>query len=77
MDDINCKIGENQQQADFINEHELLGRVPISRRTLYTWRDKGTIPYIKGARRVIYFWPSVRESLLRLQKGGANVQPEV
>jgi predicted site-specific integrase-resolvase len=58
----------------FIDEKELLARLPVSRRTLWQWREDGKIPCVRvpGGRRVIYHLPSVEAALLRLQKGGAR-----
>lgn len=59
-----------QHDAGFINEATALSRVPVSRRTWYSWRRKG-LPYIRlpGSRRVLYDWGSVRQWLLRQQRG--------
>jgi predicted DNA-binding transcriptional regulator AlpA len=56
--------------AEFIDEKQLLKRLPISRRTLWDWRAEGKIPFLRlGRRRVLYHWPSVQAALLRQQKG--------
>jgi predicted site-specific integrase-resolvase len=58
-------------KADFINEKELLKRLPISRRTLFSWRISGKIPCVRlGGRRILFHWPSVESALLRHQRGG-------
>lgn len=55
----------------FLDVEQLLKRLPISRGTLRNWMANGSIPYIKAqGRRIIFDWPSVRESLLRRQRGG-------
>jgi predicted site-specific integrase-resolvase len=61
-------------EAGFIDEKELLKRLPVSRRTLWQWRETGKIPCVRvpGGRRVIFHWDSVQAALLRLQKGGAR-----
>lgn len=59
----------------FITERELLRDfLPVSRRTLTSWKAKGWIPFIKapGGRRVLYDSASVRTALIRLQRGGAE-----
>ena len=66
---------ENSQapgsKADFINEKQLLERLPVSRRTLFAWRKSGKIPYVQlGGRRILFHWPSVEATLLRHQRGG-------
>jgi hypothetical protein len=58
------------ERAEFINEKQLLARLPISRRTLGYWKANGTIPFIKIGRRCLYDWPSVQGALLRRQRGG-------
>jgi hypothetical protein len=54
----------------FINEVECLRRVPVSRRTWYSWRITGKVPTVKVGRRCLYHWDSVVAALLRMQKGG-------
>jgi len=60
--------------AGFIDEKELLKRLPVSRRTLFAWRETGKIPCVRlpGGRRVLFHWPSVEAALLRKQIGGAR-----
>jgi predicted site-specific integrase-resolvase len=58
-------------ETAFIDEKELLNRIPVSRRTLFSWRETGKIPCVRlGGRRVLFHWPSVEAALLRKQKGG-------
>jgi predicted DNA-binding transcriptional regulator AlpA len=53
-------------EAGFIDQKQLLARLPISRRTLFNWRTTGKIPYVRlGGRRVLFHWPSVEAALLR------------
>jgi len=54
----------------FMDEKELLTKLPISRRTLGTWKATGVLPYIKIGRRCLYDWASVQGALLRRQRGG-------
>jgi predicted site-specific integrase-resolvase len=63
-----------ESAAGFINERELLKRLPVSRRTLFCWRESGKIPCVRlpGSRRVLFFWPDVQQALRRRQK---EVQP--
>lgn len=59
--------------SGFIDELELLQRLPVSRRTLFTWRYSGKIPFVNlGGRRNLYHWPSVEAALLRMQRGGGQ-----
>jgi predicted site-specific integrase-resolvase len=59
--------------AEFIDEKELLKRLPVSRRTLFTWRYSGKLPFVNlGGRRNLYHWPSVEAALLRQQRGGVH-----
>ena len=60
-------------EAGFIDEKELLKRLPVSRRTLFNWRATGKIPFVRlGGRRVLFHWPSIEAALLRKQHGGAQ-----
>jgi predicted DNA-binding transcriptional regulator AlpA len=56
----------------FLDEKELLRRLPISRRTLWNWRHQKKIPSIAIGRRVLYCWDSVAEALRRLERGGSQ-----
>jgi hypothetical protein len=54
----------------FIDEKELLKRLPVSRRTLFAYRNSGKIPCVRlGGRRILFHWPSVEAALLRQQRG--------
>ncbi|HEX3856282.1 MAG TPA: helix-turn-helix domain-containing protein [Verrucomicrobiae bacterium] len=60
-------------ESNFINEKELLKRLPVSRRTLFSWRTTGKIPFVRlGGRRVLFHWPSIEAALLRMQTGGVQ-----
>jgi len=59
-------------EAGFIDQKQLLARLPISRRTLGNWKTKGLLPYIKIGRRCLYDWASVQGALLRRQRGGQS-----
>jgi predicted DNA-binding transcriptional regulator AlpA len=57
-------------EAGFIDEKQLLARLPVSRRTLFNWRTTGKIPSVRlGGRRILFHWPSVEAALLRHQCG--------
>ena len=57
-------------ETGFINEQELLRRLPISRRTLFNLRMSGKIPCVRlGGRRVLFHWPTIETTLLRQQRG--------
>ena len=57
-------------ETGFIDEKQLLARLPVSRRTLGNWKAKGLLPFIKIGRRCLYDWASVQAALLRRQQGG-------
>lgn len=59
-----------RNETGFIDEKQLLAKLPISRRTLGNWKAKGLVPYIKIGRRCLYDWESVHGALLRRQRGG-------
>jgi hypothetical protein len=59
--------------AGFLNQKQLLARLPISRRTLFNWRITGKIPCVRlDRRRLLFHWPSVEAALLRHQHGGQS-----
>lgn len=61
------------EPAGFLDADALLQRVPFSRGTLRNRMKDGTIPFIRaGGRRIIFDWPSVRDALLRMQRGGGQ-----
>ncbi len=59
-------------EPGFIDEKQLLARLPISRGTLGNWKAKGLLPYIKIGRRCLYDWASVQAALLCRQRGGLS-----
>jgi len=59
-------------ESSFIDEKQLLARLPVSRGTLSNWKAKGLIPFIKIGRRCLYDWVSVQGALLRRQRGGQS-----
>jgi hypothetical protein len=56
--------------AGFLDQKQLLARLPVSRRTLYNLRLSG-LPYIRlpGTRKILYDWDSVQSFFLRQQRG--------
>jgi len=74
--DTGIRAEQNQTPASgagFINQKQLLARLPISRRTLFNWRKTGKIPCVRlGASRILFHWPSVEAALLRHQRGGQS-----
>ena len=67
-----CHAGPGNT-AGFIDEKQLLARLPVSRRTLFNWRYSGKLPFVNvGGRRNLYHWPSVESALLRMQRGGGQ-----
>ena len=61
-----------RSEPGFIDEKQLLARLPVSRRTLGNWKAKGMLPFIKIGRRCLYDWASVHGALLRRQRGGQS-----
>jgi predicted site-specific integrase-resolvase len=59
--------GEN-----FLDEKQLLTRLPICRRTAFNWIQQGKLPCVKIGRRKLFHWPSVEAALLRLQRGAVQ-----
>ena len=54
---------------DFIDQPELLRRLPISRRTEFEWRANKKLPFVRvGKRKILYHWPTVVSTLVRLQR---------
>lgn len=64
-------LEEAASNAEFIDEAELLKRLPISRRTAFAWTKAGKLPVVRVGRRKLYHWKSVSEALLRIQRGAA------
>jgi predicted site-specific integrase-resolvase len=58
------------ETTGFIDEKELLRRIPVSRRTAFTWVQTGKLPCVKIGRRKLFHWPSCEAALLRQQRGG-------
>jgi hypothetical protein len=70
------KLADNNNappgEGGFIDEKELLRRLPISRRTAFTWVLTGKLPCVKIGRRKLFHWESCKAALLRLQRGGVE-----
>jgi hypothetical protein len=60
-----------QELKAFLDEKELLEKIPVCRRTLNSWRKKKLIPFIRlpGTRRVLYDFELVRAAFLRMGSG--------
>lgn len=76
LTEVTATPTEDQQRIEsdtgpktFLDEKQLLARLPISRRTAFTWIKDGKIPCVKICRRKLFHWPSVEAALLRLQRG--------
>ena len=67
---MNDLTGNASDERAFMDEKQLLAKLPISRRTLGNWKATGVLPYIKIGRRCLYDWASVQGALLRRQRGG-------
>jgi len=64
------RFESEEELKAFIDEKELLRRLPVSRRTLFAYRNSGKIPSVRlGGRRILFHWPSVEAALLRQQRG--------
>jgi hypothetical protein len=68
LDNANQPSAQASGEA-FLDEKQILTRLPVSRRTLFNWRASGKIPHVKIGRRNLFHWPSVESALLRLQRG--------
>ncbi len=65
---LNPCVAQPTAEVGFIDEKQLLAKLPISRRTLFNWRTSGKIPCVRlGGRRILFHWPSVEAALLRHQ----------
>ena len=66
----NPRYESGEELKTFLDEKELLKRIPVSRRTLFAYRNSGKIPCVRlGGRRILFHWPSVEAALLRMQRG--------
>lgn len=61
---------EPEQASEILTQRELLRRLPVSRRTMNNWRDRGLIPTIQLGGKLLFHWKSVQAALLRHQRGG-------
>jgi len=53
----------------FIDTDEMLRRIPVCRKTLWSYCKAGKIPSVVLPGRTIFHWKSVETALLRQQKG--------
>ena len=74
LDGAGMPIKANQtapaSEEAFLDEKQILTRLPVSRRTLFNWRATGKIPFVRLGRRNLFHWPSVEAALLRQQVNG-------
>jgi hypothetical protein len=63
------RFESDKELKTFLDEREVLARIPISRRTLFNWRTAGKIPTVSIGRRNLFHWPSIEAALLRQQRG--------
>jgi hypothetical protein len=69
--DATTQENSSVNRAGFISEQELLSTIlPVSRRTLFTLRENGELPFVRLGRKILYHPPAVLEALLRKQTGG-------
>jgi hypothetical protein len=64
------RFESTEELRAFLDEKEMLRRLPISRRTLFTWVESGKLPCVKIRRRKLFHWQSCVDALLRMQRGG-------
>jgi hypothetical protein len=72
MENAEQKTAPASGDANFLDEKQLLTRIPISRRTAFNWIEAGKLPCVKIGRRKLFHWPSVEAALLRQQRNGVG-----
>lgn len=62
----------DSELSEFVVAEKLTKEIPVSLGTIRNWTKAGKLPCVRinGSRRVLYHMPSVREALLRQQRGG-------
>jgi hypothetical protein len=65
MRKISQTVAAPPNDAGFIDEQEMLRRLPISRGTLFNWRKAKKIPSVVIGRRVLFKWELVQDAILR------------
>lgn len=68
-----CQPPESESKV-FLDETELLARLPVCRRTIHNWIKAGKLPVVKIGRRILFHWPTVEAALLRHQRGFAGFE---
>jgi excisionase family DNA binding protein len=51
---------------------DLAERLRVKPRTVDNWMVEGRLPFLKLGKTVRFFWPAVKESLLRFDVGGGG-----
>lgn len=62
--------------AQWIDKQEVLQSLPISDRTLQTWRTKKLIDYTKIGNKIFYYLPSIVQ-LLRKNRSGFKASQDI
>jgi hypothetical protein len=63
-------LSQPLSRRDFLTLAEFQQRVPVTRRTIFTWRKDGWLPAVDTGGKILFHWPSCEAALLRRQKGG-------
>jgi hypothetical protein len=62
-----------EYERPFLTVAELQKKIPVSRRTIFSWRKQGWLPSVQaGGTKILFHWKSVEAALLRKQHGGGQ-----
>jgi hypothetical protein len=61
-----------QYERPFLTVAELQKKIPVSRRTIFSWRKQGWLPSVQVGSKILFHFPSVEAALLRMQRGGGQ-----
>lgn len=67
-----CLPTEHESKP-FLDESDLLARLPVCRRTVHNWIKAGKLPVVKIGRRKLFHWPTVEAALLRQQRNDSEL----
>jgi predicted site-specific integrase-resolvase len=67
------RAGNQTEPEGFLTSQQLAARLQVSIGTLRNWRASGKLAYIvTPGRSVRYWWPTIRDTLIRTARGGVS-----
>ena len=70
--EIKARNTSDPSVGEFITTETLANRLHVCPSTLVKWGHEGHLPFIKLDRKILWHWPSVKETLLRQSRNNVD-----